>query len=293
MINRYGKMGLALLLSWMSAACVSPAGRIDGKAAQLGFERQTVWGTQFPHRVYFKGRVAGSHRLHVYIEGDGLPWSSPDRVSPDPTPRYALMLRLMAQDTRPAIYLGRPCYFGFAQTPPCSPLSWTQDRYARAMVESMAAALSRITAGRDDVELVLIGHSGGGALAVLLGQRLANAVAVVTVAGNLDTEAWTRLHGYSDLTGSLNPASLPALDRRIVQLHFQGGQDREIPPALAARFAARQPSAQFRLHPEFDHRCCWEEKWPELLGQVTHSLSASAFLPWRTSMESSDRSPND
>jgi hypothetical protein len=97
------------------------------------------------------------------------------------------------------------------------------------------------------------------------------------VSGNLDTEAWTHLHGYSDLAGSLNPALLPALDEHIVQLHFQGGQDREIPPALAARFALRQPHAQFSLYPEFDHRCCWEEKWPELLDQLAHSLSAGAI----------------
>ena len=292
MINRYGRTGLALLISLVCAACVSPAVRIDGKAAQLGFERQTVWGTQFPHRVYLQRKATDSHRLHVYIEGDGLPWLRPDRVSPDPTPRYALMLRLMAQDTQPAVYLGRPCYFGFVQTPPCSPRSWTQDRYAPIIVDSMAAALARLIAGQGDVELVLIGHSGGGTLAVLLSRRLAKVAAVVTVAGNLDTEAWTRQHGYSDLVGSLNPALLPALDRHIVQLHFQGGQDREIPPALAARFAVHQPYAQFRLYPGFDHRCCWEEKWTEMLGQLTNRLSAGTFLPWRTSMESANRRPN-
>ncbi len=278
MINRYVRLGFVLVISAACAACVSPATRIDGKAAQLGFERQTVWGTQFPHRVYFNRTGTDSRRLHVYIEGDGLPWRRRDQVSPDPTPRQALMLRLMAQDRQPAIYLGRPCYFGFAQTHPCSANLWTQDRYAPIIVDSMAAVLSHLSASQGNVELVLIGHSGGGALAVLLASRVMKVVAVVTVAGNLDTEAWTQQHGYSSLSGSLNPALMPSLDRRIRQLHFQGGRDREILPALAARFAVHQPYAQFKLYPQFDHHCCWEEEWPVILGRLLHSLDSGKFV---------------
>jgi pimeloyl-ACP methyl ester carboxylesterase len=251
---------------------MAPAARIDGEAARLGLARQTVWGTQFPHRIYLKGKVADARRVHVYIEGDGVAWRHRDQVSPDPTPRHALMLRLMARDSQPAVYLGRPCYFGFAQTAPCSALFWTHDRYAPDIVDSMAAALSRIAPGRDDVELVLMGHSGGGTLAVLLASRLTKAVAVVTLAGNLDTQAWTRLHGYSELSGSLNPALLPALDGRVAQLHLQGGRDREVPPALAARFAARQPHARFERYPDFDHRCCWEAAWPAILDRLNRPL---------------------
>jgi pimeloyl-ACP methyl ester carboxylesterase len=278
MLNRCAKMGLVLLISSACAACISPATRIDQKAAELGFERQTVWGTQFPHRIYSKGKITNASRLHVYIEGDGLPWRHRDQVSPDPTPHDALMLRLMAQDSQPAIYLGRPCYFGFAQTSPCSANLWTQDRYASSIVDSMAVVLSHLSARQGDVEWVLMGHSGGGALAVLLASRVMNVVAVMTIAGNLDTEAWTQQHGYSSLSGSLNPALLPSLDRRIRQLHFQGGRDREIPPALAARFAVHQPYAQFRLYPEFDHRCCWEDAWPAILGRLAHGLDQSRAI---------------
>jgi hypothetical protein len=100
---------------------------------------------------------------------------------------------------------------------------------------------------------------------MLLATRPINITAVITLAGNLDTEAWVQQHHFSALSGSLNPALMASLDQRITQLHFQGGRDQNIPPALASRFAVRQPHAHFKIYPEFDHLCCWEGKWPEIL----------------------------
>jgi len=198
-----------------------------------------------------------------------------DLISSDPTPRTPLMLRLMAQDPEHAIYLGRPCYFGFAQTQPCSPWWWTDGRFAPEVVDSMAAALARLMSGHKNAAVVLIGHSGGGALAMLLATRSIKTIAVVTLAGNLDTDAWTQQHHYSGLSGSLNPALMVTLAPRITQLHFQGSRDQNIPPALVSRFAVRQPHAHFKVYPELDHLCCWEEKWPEIL-QLLSRLSSPA-----------------
>lgn len=265
MINCYINVWMALLLGIVCTACVAPAVHVDKEAASRGFERRTVWGTSFPHRVYFNNIKTSSGNLHVYIEGDGLPWLRSDLVSSDPTPRTPLMLRLMAQDREPAIYLGRPCYFGFSQTQPCNAWWWTDGRFSPEVVDSMATALARLMSRRQDAAVVLIGHSGGGALAMLLAARSIKITAVVTLAGNLDTEAWTRQHHFRELSGSLNPALMATLDERITQLHLQGGKDQNIPPELVSRFAARQPHAHFKIYPEFNHHCCWEEKWPEIL----------------------------
>lgn len=258
-------VGKTLLLSMICTACVAPATLVDEEAAKQGFERLTVQGTAFPHRVYLNNAMMRSGKLHVYIEGDGLPWLLPDRISSDPTPRIPLMLRLMAQDTEPAIYLGRPCYFGFAQTQPCNPWWWTDGRFAPEVVASMATALKLLMSKYKGVTVVLIGHSGGGALAMLLATRLSNVSVVVTLAGNLDTEAWALQHHFRPLLGSLNPALMKPLDKHITQLHFQGGKDQNIPPALVSRFAVSQPGAYFKIYPEFTHHCCWEEKWLETL----------------------------
>lgn len=273
MIKCSSKVWRALLFSMICSACVEPATRVDEEAASHGFERRTVLGTSFFHRVYLNNKKGRSGSLHIYIEGDGLPWLRSNLTSSDPTPRVPLILLLMAQDPEPAIYLGRPCYFGFAQTQPCNSWWWTDGRYAPEVVDSMAAALAHLMSIHKNTSVVLIGHSGGGALAMLLATRPIRVAAVVTLAGNLDTEAWTRLHHYSDLTGSLNPALMAKLDQRITQLHFQGGKDENIPPTLVTRFASRQPYAYFKVYPELDHRCCWEEKWPEILQMLSRLMS--------------------
>jgi alpha/beta superfamily hydrolase len=273
MITCHLNVWLALLICVVCSACVTPTTLVDEEAASYGFERQTVLGANFFHRVYLNHKKTRSGNLHVYIEGDGLPWLRSDLISPDPTPHTPLMLRLMVQDTESAIYLGRPCYFGFAQTQPCNPWWWTDGRFAPEVVDSMATALAQLMSTHKDVNVVLIGHSGGGALAMLLATRSIKITAVVTLAGNLDTEAWTRQHHYSDLSGSLNPANITALAPRITQLHFQGGKDQNIPPMLVTRFMTHQPHAHFKVYQELDHRFGWERKWSEILQQMAEFSS--------------------
>jgi alpha-beta hydrolase superfamily lysophospholipase len=114
----------------------------------------------------------------------------------------------------------------------------------------------------------LIGHSGGGTLAMLLAERVGRIDAVVTIAGNLDVAGWTRLHDYQPLSASLDPSTRPPLPKQIRQIHFAGGRDKEVPPDLIAAAARRQPDARLELRPDFDHACCWVRDWPELLTQA-------------------------
>ena len=69
---------------------------------------------------------------------------------------------------------------------------------------------------------------------MLLAERFKQTRAVVTVAGNLDPDRWVAQHGYSPLVGSLNPARRPPLPSHILQLHFVGGRDRNVPRDLLA-----------------------------------------------------------
>src|SRR6185436_12059458 len=117
----------------------------------------------------------------------------------DPTPRHPLMLQLMTLDSAPSVYVGRPCYFGLANDPPCTPRDWTLDRFSPRIVDSMASVIEQLRAGRGTDAIELYGHSGGAALAVLLAARLGGVQRIVTIAGNLDVEAWTTYHGYTPL----------------------------------------------------------------------------------------------
>jgi dienelactone hydrolase len=269
-LGKWIKIGQLIGLLLLSG-CSTPSQRLDEKATDFGFSAQVVRGTDFQHRVYANllGVVAPVDTLHVYLEGDGTPWVGNNRViAADPTPRSPLMLELMAQDKKPAIYLGRPCYHGFSDASGCSPEIWTNARYSDAVVGSMAQVLrERVTSQRVE-KLMLFGHSGGGVLAVLLAKRLPQTQIVVTMGANLDINAWTDLHGYSPLTRSLNPALEPALQPTTAQLHLVGERDRNVPPSSRHAYLKREPDAQEVVIPGYDHVCCWRDFWPQVLDWV-------------------------
>ncbi len=254
--------GLAVAAS--ALGCASPAQRLSAEASGRGFASEIVAGGAFRHVVF--GRPRGPSRtLHVYLDGDGTPWRL-GRATPDPTPRDPLVLDLMALDPRPSLYLGRPCYHGLAGEPPCESRLWTRARYAEEVVASLAAALRRLLDARGTKRLILFGHSGGGVLAMLLAPRLPETAAVVTVAANLDIDAWTDLHGYPRLDGSLNPARLPPLAARIRERHYAGGKDRIVPPGIVARGPIA--TGALTVIPSYDHLCCWRDLWPTVIEEV-------------------------
>lgn len=256
------KIGILILLT---GCTVSPAQRIDNEAHKLGFVRQVIVGNKFNHVVYFNKVSQQSENLHVYLEGDGSPWLRKRFVSHDPTPRHPVMLRLMALDTNPSIYLGRPCYHGLATQPLCEPKFWTYGRYSLPVVDNMAAALQRVLDKGNYHSLAFFGFSGGGTLAMLLAERFPQTRSVVTIAGNLDPDAWVNYHDYSPLWTSLNPARRAPLNSRIQQIHLAGGRDQNIPPTIIRAAVSHQINAQIELISNFDHRCCWHRVWISVL----------------------------
>ena len=209
----------------------------------------------FLHHVVVQP-AAEREELHVYIEGDGTPFIRGTQVAGDPTPRKPVALRLMKRDRAFSVYVGRPCYWGLAASQNCDPSLWTNKRYSAEVVESMRAAIRKQLNEHGAKRLVLIGHSGGGTLAMLLAPHFEETTAVITIAANLDIDAWADLHGYTRLDGSLNPATQPPLPDRIKQIHLAGGRDRNVPPHLI-------PNAI--VYPRFTHSCCWEREWPQIL----------------------------
>jgi pimeloyl-ACP methyl ester carboxylesterase len=233
-----------------------------------------VEGDGFYHLVIQRMDATSSSRLHVYIEGDGIPWSG-NQPSPDPSPRNTLALRLADQDPTDFVYIGRPCYFFPTKPPRCSPEYWTSHRYSEEVIQSMASAIQRVREPRH-AEVVLIGHSGGGALAALLDSRIEGVVGVITVAANLDIDAWTEFHGYDPLVGSLNPIQQ---SRNSNVTHFQivGGRDTTVPLTTSIGYADAQPNVELISYEKFDHACCWEEEWPAILKRLSMRLGESAI----------------
>ncbi len=268
--RRIARFGLLVAASGL-AACANVRVQNDTFARQHGFEAIEVPGQGYTHVAYVKPAF-GFERWHVYLEGDGLPWVARFFVNPDPAVREPLMLRLMAQDPAPTLYLGRPCYHGNATDDGCDASLWTYERHSSTVVESQVAALRRLVARFGIRRLALIGHSGGGAMAMLMAPRVPQAEAVMTVAGNLDLGAWTRLHRYSPLIGSLDPATQPPLPAGIVQLHYAGGADTNIPPELTASVVRRQPCARWTVVEDATHSGGWWSRWPGMLAALDHAL---------------------
>jgi hypothetical protein len=220
----------------------------------------SVISAQFQHLIIAQ---EGNHqRLHVYIEGDGAPYHNRFQISKDPSPQNPLMLSLMMQDKSSSLYLGRPCYF--TNTMPamhdaqCVPRHWTSARYSEEIVRSMIAALRQYLSNNPYQSISIIGHSGGGTLAVLMAARMAEVDQVVTLAGNLDLKAWTRLHHYTPLKHSLNPANLNVLLAK--QLHFAGDKDDNIPPALSEPWL-KSMGQTLHIIKDANHNCCWLQHW--------------------------------
>ena len=245
--------------------CTHQVRQLDIAASKLGFSRNVVAGNGFKHVVYIHNDNQNSPVLHVYLDGDGRPWIRNQQISSDPTPENPMMLKLMAMDPASSLYLGRPCYHGFSSTPPCNPELWTSARYSIRIVESMQRVLLDYMAQGGYSEIVLIGHSGGGTLAMLLAGRISATRAVVTIAGNLDIDAWTEYHGYSPLIGSLNPVHMPQLDAGIKQYHLIGKADTKLPYHLVEQALQNQTGARVQVWDEFDHACCWHRIWSEFL----------------------------
>ena len=277
-----------LLCSLLLSACAGvPTRNLQSVAAKDGHKESVIETSTFSHRIFHNQKAMENGLLNVYLEGDGLPWIFRYFVVSDPTPRWPLMLKLMSRDTNAAVYIGRPCYNGFAKSDGCSPGLWTEARYSQKVVVSMIEAL-RIEIQRSGATRVnLFGHSGGGALALLMAEQLVETDTIVTIAGNLDTDGWTDLHGYSPLYTSLNPVKRPPLNPRITQIHLMGGRDSNIPPLLASSWIDEQPNSYGVIFREYDHNCCWASQWKTIVRQVNRGdlpiqFSAKPFkLPER------------
>jgi len=248
------------------AALILAAALLDGCAGRSSIdvlrtqgEPQVVEGEGFRHIVVRRPGTAPAE-LHVYIEGDGVPYAH-GAIAHDPTSRSLLMLHLMSADPAQSLYLGRPCYLGLYADRRCNAHYWTDRRFSPEVVASMRRVLLDEQARTGSTSLILIGHSGGGTLAVLLARALPQVDGVITIGGNLDTDAWSQLHNYAPLTGSENPALLDPLPIGTKAFHLVGSRDRVTPSAMISN-AARVIGGTTIIYPGFTHTCCWEKVWP-------------------------------
>jgi hypothetical protein len=232
-------------------------------AAEGSLESRWVDSGRFRHLV-LSNEVRGDH-LRIYVDGDGEPWIRETRVAIDPTPANPVLLRLMHDATHPAAYLGRPCYFGTATDQECAQRWWTFDRYGQVVVDSMCNAANRVSRELGAQTVGLVGYSGGGAIVVGMSACTEKLVAVSTIAGNLDPQAWAEHHGYSALNdlAPLEPAATGQY--HVDEAHWQCRDDRNIPPPITDGYFAVRESAIRHIIDSCSHSTGWERHWPQII----------------------------
>ena len=255
--------------------CASPARHAQLLARARGLEPVTLQGNMFQHHGFSALRGAPG-LLVLFIDGDGSPWiDGGRRIAADPTPRVPLALELAAATPASVLYLGRPCYLEPTRPPPCSEALWTSRRYSDEVVASMSAAASAFIAEHHFDRVLLVGYSGGGTLAALMARDLPRVTGLLTIAGNLDPDAWARLHGYLPLQGSRNPALEPPLPVSLKQWYLVGQRDTNVPAAATARYFERVPPDRVWSYPKFGHKCCWARQWPSIFARISPELASA------------------
>lgn len=219
-----------------------------------------------------KRESAVNRRLHIYLEGDGRPWDKWNQPSADPNSRRLTALGLMQIDPINSIYLNRPCYGVYPMANGCHNGLWTNGRYSESVVASMNAAINELQKHHQASQLVLVGHSGGGTLAMLLAERRTDVIAVITLAANLDHRAWTRRFGYLPLDESLTAVDVQ-LPADVLRWHFAAANDQQVPAGLVESAAALDPLARQQTIQGLDHTCCWEQVWPSILQELDDELT--------------------
>jgi Serine hydrolase (FSH1) len=240
----------------------------DQIAVQHGWSKVALETDPFTLQAFMPKSIVQADVLRIYMEGDGLAWVQPTIPSANPTPKNPLALRLALLDKKPAVYLARPCqYIADNQSKNCTQKYWTSHRFSAEVIASTHQAIDQIKQKWSAQKLILIGYSGGGAVAALVAARRNDVLKLVTVAGNLDHAYWTSQRHLSPLSGSLNPADAWMDLQKIPQQHYVGGKDTIIDKSIVQVYAAKfkiSDNLGVSILPSFSHHCCWESVWPSL-----------------------------
>ncbi|MDX2049761.1 MAG: alpha/beta hydrolase [Rickettsiaceae bacterium] len=238
----------------------------DEHAFKHNFQKKIILGGDFYLTTYQK--LNPNFRTYTfYIEGDGDAFVGKYIISDNPTPGKLMLFRLAALDDAPnLVYIARPCqYTPMSMNQSCIKSYWTDRRMSEEVVDSIDRVINKI-AGNNPVRL--IGFSGGGGVAVLIAARNPNVKYLITVAGNLDHEAFNRYHNVRPMIGSLNPIDYAEKINHIPQLHVSGAKDLVVPAFIADDYIKASKNDRCikrEIITDATHTLNWEKSWEYIL----------------------------
>ena len=193
----------------------------------------------------------------IYIEGDGYAFNHRGKVSNDPTPRNTTLRDIAFNDNSPnVIYLARPCQYIMSQN--CAPRHWSTARFAPEVINAEAEAVKAIA---QDKETILIGYSGGAQIAGLIASTKPQIKTkkIITIAGNLDHQAWTEYHKLPPLNESISLNDYKENFLKIPQHHYIGEKDTNIVPEITYNFLGKENRQNITIVPQATHGSGYEK----------------------------------
>lgn len=247
--------GAAFFALLTGCACGLPVGspaRLEANPGFAGFQRQRIDVRDFVLYAWLRSPPDLKGILTVVIEGDGADWFAPGWPPADPTPERSQAAALAAALPGKVAYLARPCQFAAAEAA-CKRDYWTTRRFDPSLVSALTVGLDTLKQQAGAQRLRLIGHSGGGVMAVLLAQGRTDLVGVATFMAPLDIDAWVRQLDLTPLVGS-DPMKLPP--PTVPAVHVAGGRDTIVPKEIVRRYVDAK-GGEYTEWLQADHAC-----WP-------------------------------
>jgi hypothetical protein len=256
---------LYMLISSCTSTLSSRIEEADKVAIINKFEKKLVQAGDFVITTYQRISDKNGHYV-FYVEGDGSITSGNYTIADNPTPSKVMLFNLATLDTRPnVVYIARPCqYTPVTLNPKCISIYWTDKRLAEEVVQSINIVIDTINNG---TPASLIGFSGGGGIVVLVATRNKNIKDIITIAGNLDIDYFSKYHKVYALKESLNPIDYVAQIRNIPQLHVVGSQDQIVPSTIMNLYVKAIDSncVQQKIFPNVTHTKGWDKVWRDIL----------------------------
>ncbi|MCC8371330.1 MAG: alpha/beta hydrolase [Rickettsia endosymbiont of Pseudomimeciton antennatum] len=264
-LSRVAVLSIFLLLSSCASSIETRIEEAEKLASINRFEKKLVKAGDFVITTY--QRISDKDSPYVfYIEGDGSISIGRYTIADNPTPSKVMLFKLAILDTRPnVVYIARPCQYTPVEfNANCNQVYWTDKRMAEEVIESTNIVIDTINSGKP---ASLVGFSGGGGIAILVAARNKHIKDIITIAGNLDIESFSKYHGTYALRKSLNPIDYAIKINNIPQLHISGSKDAIVPSSIMHGYVKASSSncIQQKILPNITHTKGWDKVWQDVL----------------------------
>lgn len=210
-----------------------------------GFKKEEIETQYLTFSVWEKQSIQANKPLRIYLEGDG-----------NPNPKHQIALYYAQQDPSDnVVYLARPCQWSEDRVCKDKPEIYKNQRFHPEMMRETLEILLQIINKYQPPVVELVGYDGGATVALNLAPQLP-VRRIVTIAGILDTESYTRQNDLPDMPDAENPASNLIALAQIPQVHYVGANDKITPQKMAERFVRQMnnpKSAIVKKVPDVGH----------------------------------------